>query len=232
VFVLCSDGLSGQVDDADIGAIARSLPAQQACQYLVDLANLRGGPDNITVVVVRVGEPIADPPAVTPPAARRLPPIPWKSPDLYLVLGAVIMLGAFLWGPVFGRNTPSFGFVYAWLVGWLLVVTGIAWRFLAKVRVEQPPAPEPRGYRDTPCALDDTLFQRLNSRLDQLRSLAIDEVWSMDWSQFFTCRNSGDKLLAAGDRTAALREFCQALHRLAIAQRRHQTSTHGLLGRQ
>jgi serine/threonine protein phosphatase PrpC len=55
VFLLCSDGLTGQVPDLEIGALLNCLDPQEAAQTLVDLANLRGGPDNISVVVARVG---------------------------------------------------------------------------------------------------------------------------------------------------------------------------------
>src|SRR5262249_6773151 len=53
-FLLCSDGLSGQIPDAELGAILHCLSPTEAVQTLVDLANLRGGPDNISVVVARV----------------------------------------------------------------------------------------------------------------------------------------------------------------------------------
>jgi hypothetical protein len=56
VFLLCSDGLSGLVSDAEMGAIASTLPLKEAANFLVALANLRGGPDNITVILVRVQE--------------------------------------------------------------------------------------------------------------------------------------------------------------------------------
>jgi protein phosphatase len=55
VYVLCSDGLSGPVADREIGAFASQFHPDDACRYLVHLANLRGGQDNVTVVVVRVG---------------------------------------------------------------------------------------------------------------------------------------------------------------------------------
>src|SRR5262245_51071831 len=55
VYVLCSDGLTGLVRDEEIGMACRELSPSEACRLLVDLANLRGGPDNITVVIVRVG---------------------------------------------------------------------------------------------------------------------------------------------------------------------------------
>lgn len=56
LFLLCSDGLSGQVSDAELGAVLQSLPPEEAAQSLVDIANLRGGPDNITLILARVAE--------------------------------------------------------------------------------------------------------------------------------------------------------------------------------
>ena len=55
VFLLCSDGLSGPVADHELGAFAAHFHPREACRYLVHLANLRGGLDNITVVIVRIG---------------------------------------------------------------------------------------------------------------------------------------------------------------------------------
>ncbi len=55
VLVLCSDGLSDLVMPDDILRVIDG-PAQQAAGQLVDLANARGGHDNITVQIVRVKE--------------------------------------------------------------------------------------------------------------------------------------------------------------------------------
>jgi protein phosphatase len=55
VFLLCSDGLSGLVEDPEIGAFMEGFHPKDACRYLLHLANLRGGQDNITVVIARVG---------------------------------------------------------------------------------------------------------------------------------------------------------------------------------
>ena len=56
-FLLCSDGLTGKVSDEEIGPILATTTPDEAAQILVDLANLRGGPDNITVVIARVTGP-------------------------------------------------------------------------------------------------------------------------------------------------------------------------------
>lgn len=53
-FVLCSDGLSDLVSPAEILDIAGSHPPKQAVGQLVDLANARGGHDNITAMVLRM----------------------------------------------------------------------------------------------------------------------------------------------------------------------------------
>ena len=54
VLVLCSDGLSGQVKKEEIAkAVTDSSDLAAACDKLIALANERGGPDNITVVVAR-----------------------------------------------------------------------------------------------------------------------------------------------------------------------------------
>lgn len=53
--ILCSDGLSSMVPDADIEAIAMQSPTAQLCvDNLVDAALAAGGGDNVTVVVADV----------------------------------------------------------------------------------------------------------------------------------------------------------------------------------
>src|SRR5438093_1296915 len=51
---LCSDGLSGQVKKEEIAEIVSAeRDLQAACDKLIALANERGGPDNITVIIAR-----------------------------------------------------------------------------------------------------------------------------------------------------------------------------------
>jgi protein phosphatase len=57
VIVLCSDGLTTQVQDPEIAAlVASEADLDEACERLVALANARGGDDNITVALVRCDE--------------------------------------------------------------------------------------------------------------------------------------------------------------------------------
>ncbi|HTJ45964.1 MAG TPA: PP2C family serine/threonine-protein phosphatase [Kofleriaceae bacterium] len=53
-YLLCSDGMSNHVDHGDLERLLASTWYRRAPQALVDMANQRGGDDNITVVVVMV----------------------------------------------------------------------------------------------------------------------------------------------------------------------------------
>lgn len=63
VLVICSDGLSGLVRREEIGEMVTRHPdLAEVCGRLIDLANERGGPDNITVIAARFhGEGLAEP---------------------------------------------------------------------------------------------------------------------------------------------------------------------------
>ena len=54
VFLLCSDGLTGKLEDHELATMLAYLPPSEAAQMFIHLANLRGGPDNITAIVVKV----------------------------------------------------------------------------------------------------------------------------------------------------------------------------------
>lgn len=53
-YLLCSDGLSGLVTNADIADVLRRLDPQDAARTLVEMANREGGNDNITVQVAMI----------------------------------------------------------------------------------------------------------------------------------------------------------------------------------
>lgn len=88
-FLLCSDGLSDLVTPDDILHIVGTAPPEQAAGQLVDLANARGGHDNITVAILRARESavvhatalmptlhqtVADTPPLSPAPQPALPP--------------------------------------------------------------------------------------------------------------------------------------------------------------
>ena len=73
-YVLCSDGLVDEVIDDEIQDVLNRIDdPQEAAEELVALANVHGGRDNITVVVVDVL-------AGAEPSDRRVPPRPTATP--------------------------------------------------------------------------------------------------------------------------------------------------------
>jgi protein phosphatase len=96
IYLLCSDGLTGVVAPEDIGAVVSVLPMDEAARLLVNLANLRGGPDNITVLIVQVGatedprSKRAHPGAVRRAIARWNKKVPW--PFTALTVGIIIAI--------------------------------------------------------------------------------------------------------------------------------------------
>jgi len=71
--LICSDGLWGPVPEDQICSTVTSMEPQEAADRLVELANRNGGPDNISVLIVRndgkpsVPDPVNETEAVTAP---------------------------------------------------------------------------------------------------------------------------------------------------------------------
>ena len=53
-FLLCSDGLHGYLEESELPRLFEEIPETELTKHLIDLANERGGKDNITAIVVRV----------------------------------------------------------------------------------------------------------------------------------------------------------------------------------
>ena len=81
-YVLCSDGLSGMVEDDDIVSIVGgSEELVNACLGLVRRANENGGEDNVTAVVVRVEVDTSDTDAPTREVLKTIPAAPLEISD-------------------------------------------------------------------------------------------------------------------------------------------------------
>jgi PPM family protein phosphatase len=83
VLVMCSDGLSGMIRSEDIRQSVLSVPDPlDTCKVLTDRANLAGGHDNITVIVVRFdGSALSDPMPEDEPVKYRKYALPQSAPS-------------------------------------------------------------------------------------------------------------------------------------------------------
>ncbi len=76
IYMLCSDGLSGMVEEDDMGNVLAALYAidgsdlREACETLVTLANDAGGTDNITALLIRIDDLPETAPGAAAPAGN------------------------------------------------------------------------------------------------------------------------------------------------------------------
>jgi len=215
IFLLCSDGLSGQVSDNEIGSVATALAPAEACRFLIDLANIRGGPDNITVLIIRVGEACAESvPETRPRKARRAPAgrSPWANawPLVALLLGIFLSVVA-SW---LTYNRIEFGKA-TYILAAVVVVAGLLGLFIEhrreKSQIVEAPPPMARVHRQTNCKIDRETVDKLARSSESLRQRASDLQTEADRATYRQHADAAAKFLETGDFTAAFREHCRAM---------------------
>jgi protein phosphatase len=251
VLLLCSDGLSGQVADDEIGLIAAGLPPAEAAAALVGLALVRGAPDNVTLIVARVGEKEASRPeanampwpleeeAVVIPKPR---PVPWP---LLLTAAAslLVALVAFnglpqLLGAMGLANENNDAIVQAVGIATTAVmalvslgalvaaVLGMVAPATGGARVLRPGAKLGHGpYRTYDCGLSR---ERLEGIVASVESAA-DGLASHDRDRLLATAADSRRLATAGDLTAAIRTSADAIaiYRRAVEAARSDETAHG-----
>ncbi|MBI4864866.1 MAG: serine/threonine-protein phosphatase [Candidatus Riflebacteria bacterium] len=70
--LLCSDGLSNGVTDPELGALLGDAELATVCDRMIDLANERGGEDNLTAIVVLVEGDVLPLPSAEEPVTQTL----------------------------------------------------------------------------------------------------------------------------------------------------------------
>jgi protein phosphatase len=215
IFVLCSDGLSGQVADAEIGAIASALPPAEACRFLVDLANLRGGPDNITVLIVRIHERAGRPAPIPKESFGWLRPIPWP---VYTLVGGVLLAG--LSAALRAQLWP--GYKETFLVAAVVIIVGLIGLFVYLGRekrrlANEPPPTRIRVYRHTPCRVERPLLDRLVAAIESLHQQLQEKKWEVDWAAYEEHCKVAKGFLSQDKLVDAFREYCRSIRFLADA---------------
>ena len=99
--ILCSDGLTDLVSDEEIQETFIKYSLQEGTQKLIDLANRRGGHDNITIIAIQVSEAELIPPQPKPRSRRVFALI-------FLVVIIALLAGGWLyWVYLGGASSPS-----------------------------------------------------------------------------------------------------------------------------
>jgi PPM family protein phosphatase len=233
-FVLCSDGLSNQVPPEEVGAVVSALPIDEASRVLIELANLRGGPDNITVLVVRVGTTRDSVAAVRPGLGTRLRRaadrlvrawgrhVPW--PISVLIVGFLLAVGFV----VCAANGWTSGATIFIAVALICIATGIVGlyqytRRQAAAPAEAVDAPTRASvYRQYPVRIDAALLDQWTKTSLQLKEQLEARAWQVDWPGYKSQADAATRATADGDLLAAFRHLCRGLARLAAPFNQHR----------
>jgi protein phosphatase len=219
VYILCSDGLTTHVSDAEIGAIAGELPPPEACRLLVNLANVRGGSDNITVVIAKVGALAKN----TPPIEVDLTELPHpEEPAIHwwwlaAFWGVAIML---VTGFSFSLLRWSAAALPLTLLGVVAAIVLIFGWFRLRPVEEAAAQSEAtnlsetmvwRPYRTASAHLDERFLGHLAAIETELQRTAADEEWQLDWDRHEALFERARKALADRNVAQALRLYASVL---------------------
>ncbi|MBC8353198.1 MAG: serine/threonine-protein phosphatase [Planctomycetes bacterium] len=211
IYLLCSDGLMARVTDEEIAAILRHLPTDGAGRLLVDLANLRGGPDNITVIVAQItGDELATADSDAVPIKIGTVKNDPKSELIALVLVAVFFLGALLLA-VSGNMPASLATLAIGLIVALLALAirrrneakGIelgTGKKLGKGPYTSADCPDPLGFAET-----------LVKITEELRQAPGANKYDIDWTEFDSHRQRAVEAHANAQSEDAIRDSAQAV---------------------
>jgi protein phosphatase len=213
IYVLCSDGLTGLVRDEEIGVVSRELPPTDACRLLVDLANLRGGPDNITVVIARVG-------AIPPELPQETEAVGGEVEGNRYGWGWLI--GLFLAGAMFivGKALPHFERHMEGILLESLGTFGLAALILAWVRSRRqaaanagfPKITPGTPYRTASAKITPEFVGELANLEHDLQRTAVEEGWSIEWTEHNRIFESARSALSERRYTESLRDYACVIH--------------------
>jgi PPM family protein phosphatase len=223
-FLVCSDGLTGQIPDEELAELMHELSPEEGAQVLVDLANLRGGPDNITLILVRVLDDrvLSEPQGASP--GRRPPKSAgsfWGATVAAPISGVCLLFAILL---LFAGQAVAAGVLTAAGIS-VLIGAAIGWfrrRMTApshEVDAEERVGRAP--YATCRCDHDGMMAETLSKTLDELRQAARDENWSVSWQDIDALRDSAGKLAESGQYPQAIRHYAQAIRQM-MAQLRKQ----------
>lgn len=210
VYLLCSDGLTGEISDLEMGAILAALPPDEAARALIDIVNLRGGPDNITVLIIKVlHDRITTRFALSEDDDDILTPKPREMSWMYWFASVVLLLAAGILYLV--TETPPLSI--------LVVIAAIVVPFVGIIRKYGPtwsayfrrkPFLGKGPYTSTNCQQPAAFVESLAKLVKELQEVGHGEHWSIAWEPF-------DKYISAAEQAAQRRKHLEAVREYARA---------------
>jgi protein phosphatase len=225
-FLLCSDGLTNVVTPDEIGAAVTTFPPEEAVPHLVALANLRGGPDNITCLIVHVPAGGGAAGGAAGGGLRRAfgavnRVIPWP----YLSLGfGVAVAGLSVW--LKSESLP--GAMPAFLLAAVLIVAGLVGLYLqirSQPEGDATSSDEPvelRLYRDYAFEVGKPITDRFADLDATIKESTRDKDLGIDWKAHDKLAAEADKAARKSDWAAAFRSWFLAVQAVAAGVNKHR----------
>lgn len=224
VFLLCSDGLSGMVQDEEIGAILASLPPKEAARVLVDLANLRGGPDNSTLIIVQIAHPsIATNPAANPfkvnarDSNYRIPPAAWAIFGGSLLATVIFYLSINNWLISLFPGLIALGSLI-WILYCVIMKATTGTVVSGGRRFGKAP------YSRTNCGQGGQVAKQLADVIKQLQDGAQQQAWKVDWDKLKSLVAEAERASAKGNFSTAISAYGRSISFL-MDQLRNQNAS-------
>ncbi len=229
-FLLCSDGLTAKVTDEEIASVLAHMEPTRAVSFLVDLANVRGGPDNITVMIGKVtndrmvsdsvghaplivGRPVDKPPAL--PVAGMAASVLVLASFLMMIIDQWWVAGALLVSAIGCGGWAAFA-------PWFAQTTGISLNQGRKLG---------KGPYVTVSAQSEQQFsQHLAETVRQLRGMARVGGWMDGAREIEECCQDAEQADHQGDSRGAIRHYVQATRDLMGRLRNFQAGISGRMG--
>ena len=226
-FLLCSDGLTGPLKPELIGAVVGSLPLSDAAQTLIDLANLLGGPDNITTIVVEIDE-AGKLGLAAPPKEKELPPRrSSRRKAIHPICWVTMTISAVLCGAMLAGQHYGGAFLAA---AAFLVAAVVAWtqRDANTSPCKQNSSGGLHGkapYRRHDCQPGPASIATLGDIVRQLEDLEGQNSWDVDWPTIRRDREAAHEAISQGNYQEAVIAYCSAVRRLMQALRESRRPT-------
>jgi protein phosphatase len=209
-FLLCSDGLTNVLSDTEIGALLANMSPDEAARVMVDLGNLRGGPDNITIVIVKVTHPtMATNGDTTPLKVNAKKTKNQISPFLWAIFGGAAFFTFLFW------------FWSSWQAAVLpgVVALGsfiyIAVKLISAATSGQSVTENKRfgkgPYTRTGCPQGPQFSKQLAEILKQLQQGAIEQEWKVDWEQLKSLIAQAEASIKKKDFSGSIRSYGRAI---------------------
>lgn len=192
-YLLCSDGLTGPLKPELIGMVLSALPLAEVAQTLVDLANLLGGPDNITVVVAEV---------------VKVNQLGTKEQAHSRTM------------PSYNKPAKSSG-GSTWFDSLMQVLTFGNWKSATNAQIgEQKIGLQGKApYRRHAAIASASTIETLSDIVRQLEDLEDQRQWDFDWKEIHADRHQAHQSIAKADYPAAVVHYSSAVRRLMQALR-------------